>query len=202
MLEKERGVGRFSQWVYQVFETSQLLEFQQLENQLIEIRDTQRIENGLENTEKGKKDSPSKKKTQRQILIAQLQPHIKLANTILALIESGYVDGMNTPDTYMTIPHLEKYLPNLEELARMEATPEELKCLYSHFEPIYTSNKWSIGVKTFVEKLQAYRSMNGNSPSKEKETNPAHKLFSTPVPPPAKLSAAEIAAIKAGVKTQ
>lgn len=54
-LEKEQGAGRFSQWVYQVFETSQLLEFQQLEIQLIEIRHTQRIENESENREKKQK---------------------------------------------------------------------------------------------------------------------------------------------------
>jgi hypothetical protein len=44
-LQKEKGKGRFSQWVYQVYEIKQLLENQQLENQLVEKRHTKRIEN-------------------------------------------------------------------------------------------------------------------------------------------------------------
>jgi hypothetical protein len=51
-LQKEKGAGRFSQWVYQVFETSQLLEFQQVENQVVEIRHTHIIQSNSENTEK------------------------------------------------------------------------------------------------------------------------------------------------------
>lgn len=37
-LEKEAGKGRYSRWVYQVFETCQLIEIQQVENQLVEFQ--------------------------------------------------------------------------------------------------------------------------------------------------------------------
>lgn len=43
-LEKEKGDGRFSKWVYQIFETSQLIEFQQVENQVVENQHTKRVQ--------------------------------------------------------------------------------------------------------------------------------------------------------------
>lgn len=51
-LEKEKGVGRFGQWVYQIFETSQLIEFQQVENQLVENQHTQYVQSPEQSTEK------------------------------------------------------------------------------------------------------------------------------------------------------
>lgn len=52
-LSKEQGKGRFSQWVYQVYETKQqVIELQQVENQLIENRHTKRIQRNTENTKK------------------------------------------------------------------------------------------------------------------------------------------------------
>lgn len=65
-LEKEKGAGRFSQWVYQIFETSQLIEFQQIENQVVEIQHTQIVQSTEDTTEnkiaspkgKGRKPEP------------------------------------------------------------------------------------------------------------------------------------------------
>lgn len=56
-LEKEKGAGRFSQWVYKVFETKQLVESQQVENQVVEIQHTKRIQKNTDSTKKKKESS-------------------------------------------------------------------------------------------------------------------------------------------------
>lgn len=127
--------------------------------------DTLSILPELEKKEEKKNSPKNPSKTKRQILIEKLMPYSGIAHTILSLIEEGYSGEMNTPDSYMTIPHMEKYLPHLEELARLDATPEELKCLYVYFKPIYDKGEWTIGVKTFVEKLQPYRTIKAKSPA-------------------------------------
>lgn len=72
-LQKEKGEGRFSQWVYQVFETSQLIQNQQVENQVVENRHTKIVQKNTDSTEKPsrKREKVSKKDT---IPAAQMNP--------------------------------------------------------------------------------------------------------------------------------
>lgn len=68
-LEKEKGQGRFSRWVYQIYESKQLIENQQVEIQQVEIRHTKRVLKHSENSEKkrsaARKRSPSKSNTKK-----------------------------------------------------------------------------------------------------------------------------------------
>lgn len=70
-LEKEKGQGRFSRWIYQIYESKQLIENQQVEIQQVEIRHTKRVLKHSENSEKKRSAarkrsaSPSKSSTKK-----------------------------------------------------------------------------------------------------------------------------------------
>lgn len=109
----------------------------------------------------------SKKKTEREILLEQLTPYIEIAQCILVLIEVGYDDKMHKPNEYMSNVLIKKYVPVLEELKRLEATPNELKGLHAHFKPVYEQNGWTFGVSSFVTKLQPYRALKKSTPARK-----------------------------------
>lgn len=115
---------------------------------------------------KKKKTTPPPKKKQTQTplqkALAQLKPYTVLADAMLSVLEDGYRPGFHTPDTYMTLPHIEDYLPALEYFASKNTTPDEIREMYRYLKPGYDNKGWSIGVKTLVKKLESYRSWKAN----------------------------------------
>lgn len=94
--------------------------------------------------------------------LLDLKPYTVLAAAMLEVLESGYRVGFHTPETYMTLPHLEEYIPALEYFASKNATPDEIKAMYKYLKPGYDKKQWSIGVKTLVKKLEAFRTWRDN----------------------------------------
>lgn len=98
----------------------------------------------------------------------RLEPNIVLAAALLELFDAGYQTAIHKPAEYLiTKVQLEKYVPILEDLARLNATPEEIRAVYQHLKPGYTKNGWTIGLKTIVEKLPAYRVWRANGGEKK-----------------------------------
>lgn len=115
--------------------------------------------------EKKKTSSPSKKKpklTPLQKALVDLKPYTVLAAAMLEVLEPGYRPNFHTPETYMTLPHLNEYLPALEYFASKDATPDEIRAMYKYLKPAYDKRDWSIGVVTLVKKLEAYRTWRDN----------------------------------------
>lgn len=106
------------------------------------------------------RNSSSKKKDKTPItqLRARLEPHTVLAAALLDLFDAGYKQSIHKPCEYLiTQVQLEKYVPILEDLALLKATADEVLAVHKYLKPGYTKNGWTVGLKTIVEKLPAYR---------------------------------------------
>lgn len=112
-------------------------------------------ETSKRNDSKEKKRAP-KRKTAHEKLIEQIEPYTDLAHAIMCLIEPGYSD-MHKPSEHMSNQLIRKYLPHLEELKRLQVTPNELRGVYNHYKGLYEEKGWKFGVSTFEEKLPSYR---------------------------------------------
>lgn len=107
----------------------------------------------------GKKpETPKRKrKTNKQQWLERLEPVSSLVHILLGKLDEGYARGIFTaPAEYMTVAHLEKYVPGAEELREMGATPEKVGCVYDWIKPQYDAKKWPVGVKTIVEKYRTW----------------------------------------------
>jgi hypothetical protein len=121
--------------------------------------------------------SKSKPLTKRQKLLKQLEPFKDIAAAALELVDSGFTAGMDDPEHYMTVAHLEKYLPGLEDLHNRRATPEKLKALFAVLKPIYDAKGWVIGFNTLVEKYTAFDKGLLNGKSNGHTVTPAHRVI-------------------------
>lgn len=136
------------------------------------VRDVDNNQSYLEPESNNKKKavSSSKKKaklTPLQKALAELKPNTVLADAMLTVLENGYRPGFHTPETYMTLPHLEEYLPALEYFRGKNVTPEEICAMHKYLKPGYDKKEWSIGVKTLVKKLEAFRTWRDNGGEKK-----------------------------------
>ncbi len=151
---------------------------------------------------KTKNRAPSKKNSNTPMnqMRERLQPHTVLAAALLELFDPGYRQSMHTPYEYLiTLVQLDKYVPICEDLAALKATPEEIKAVHTYLKPGYTKNGWTIGLKTIVEKLPAFRVWRDNGGETKIITgvwanNPAPEL------PNPGLTAEERAALVASTK--
>lgn len=83
-LEKEKGEGRFGKWVYQIFETQQLIEFQQVENQQVENQHTQYVQSKPDSTQETQ-NTPRKRSERKR------EPFYDAISTTFKLSASGQI---------------------------------------------------------------------------------------------------------------
>lgn len=83
-LEKEKGEGRFGKWVYQIFETQQLIEFQQVENQQVENQHTQYVQSTPDSTQETQ-NTPRKRSERKR------EPFYDAIASIFKLTASGQI---------------------------------------------------------------------------------------------------------------
>lgn len=79
-----------------------------------------------------------------------------LMSAILARMEQGYDPIFHTPETYLTIALMEKYVPLAEEVYFYKPTPEQFFAFYRETKAVYDRNGWTIGVKTVREKFPGF----------------------------------------------
>lgn len=108
------------------------------------------------------------KKTPLTQLQGRLQPYTVLAAALLDLFDAGYKQAIHKPEEYLiTLVQLEKYVPILEDLGALKATADEVYAVHKYLKPGYTKNGWTIGLKTIVEKLPAFRVWRDNGGEKK-----------------------------------
>lgn len=150
-LEKEEGKGRYSQWVYQIFETCQLIEFQQVEFQVVENQHTQYVQSPEQSTEKSKSagatSQPSKptavngippsgnkkrseKSTPLQMWLNRLPAVKSVVCALLTSCYEGWDSVMMSPENSLTVQQLEKYITNAEEYIRLGGSAGEVGQVY------------------------------------------------------------------------
>lgn len=116
----------------------------------------------------GKKpETPKRKrKTNKQQWLERLEPVSSLVHILLGKFDTGYANGIyETPAEFMTVVHLEKYIPYAEELHSMGATPDKVERMYDWIKPQYDTQKWPVGVKTIVEKYRAWETATAAKPA-------------------------------------
>lgn len=94
---------------------------------------------------------------ERAALYARLAEVEDLTAALLKQFDKGYDPAMRDPKSYMTMPHLEKYIPAAEDLARAGAKPEDIAAVYAYLKPRYQANQWTIGIKSIVENYAAWK---------------------------------------------
>jgi hypothetical protein len=100
----------------------------------------------------------SKKKdlTELEVWQRRLQTVEPIAAVLLAKLERNYDPAFNTPETYMTLSLLKKYVPYAEELTFLKMTPELLLSLCGEIEPEYKRQNWTFALKTIGEKAPSF----------------------------------------------
>lgn len=156
-LEKEKGAGRFSQWVYKVFETPQLIQNQQVEIQLIENEHTKRIQK--------ESDSTKKKETIHASSDATPKPNIKryyFEAVALGVFEVSDFKGLS-PASLKRIGLLEKSAKSAIKAHYPDIGDEQgallisKYCAAEKFKPnLQGQTKFELGLTAFLEKNGAH----------------------------------------------
>lgn len=112
------------------------------------------------------------KKTKLQTLLEELIPLNDLVNEMLSVCEVGYTKGFQRPSEYMTIPHLEKYLPMAAELQRFNCVPTDIKPLYDFIDNQEPDRQWNIAPQTLVRKYHEYASWKKEQSAPKQDESP------------------------------
>lgn len=126
--------------------------------------------------EKKKPRTPSKKKELtdlerwqvRMRLVAPIMP------AILAKMERGYDTAEHTPETYLNLALLEKYVPLAEEVLFYKPTPQQWFAFYGEISDIYNRNGWTVGIKTVREKFPGYMARQNTAAQKKAAPQPSN----------------------------
>lgn len=102
--------------------------------------------------------TPSKKKelTDVERWAIRLKTVEPIISAILAKMERGYDPAFHTPDTYLNLALMEKYVPLAEEVLFYKPTPQQWFAFYGEVSQEYNRNGWTVGVKTVREKFPGY----------------------------------------------
>lgn len=145
-------------------------------------------------TKSKKVRTPSKPKplTELQQWHKRLSTVIEIMPTLLSKMERGYDPNYHTPDSYMNLALLEKYVPLAEEITFYKPTPQQFLAFYNELSNEYNRNGWTIGVKTVREKFPGYMARTNTAKQKPAETQNPTNISSVDV----ELTPAEIEARK------
>lgn len=172
-LEKESGKGRFSQWVYQVFEMSQLSENQQVEKQHVENQHTKRIQKNSDNTEGMRKSAsttkalPANRKSWTWDHIEQYATEHNDIENLAKLYDSGFAYTLKRlPTKAVALDCIELY----EEMKRNSKDDFNGLWLKTTFKPEYNPFKcmlWALPNWLVSTQKQAVKPPSGELSSYE-----------------------------------
>lgn len=151
--------------------------------------DGQEVSNGYSETssktssekkEKSKRAASKKKDlTELEVWQGRLKTVAPIVSVLLAKFERAYDPAFNTPETYMTLSLLKKYIPYAEELTFLKMTPELLLSLCGEIEPEYKRQNWTFALKTIGEKAPSFMVRHNKKPV----TLPPLSIVPPPVQP-------------------
>lgn len=93
---------------------------------------------------------------------------------ILAKMERGYDTAQHTPETYLNLALLEKYVPLAEEVLFYKPTPQQWFAFYGEISDIYNRNGWTVGIKTVREKFPGYMARQNTAAQKKAAPQPTN----------------------------
>lgn len=142
---------------------------------------SRRIESNSEVKKEKNPRATSKKKdlTELEVWQRRLATVSPVVSVLLAKFERAYDPAFNTPETYMTLSLLKKYVPYAEELTFLKMTPELLLSLCGEIEPEYKRQNWTFALKTIGEKAPSFMARHNKKPV----TLPPLSIVPPPVPP-------------------
>lgn len=127
--------------------------------------------------EEKKPRTPSKSKTgltdleKWQIRLRHVEP---IMSAILAKMERGFDPAFHTPENYLNLALLEKYVPLAEEVLFYKPTPQQWFAFYGEVSQEYNRNGWTVGVKTVREKFPGYMARINTTQRKTVSAPPAN----------------------------
>lgn len=125
--------------------------------------------NTTSETKTKKPRTPSKSKPltdleQWRIRLRMVEP---IMSAILAKMERGFDVQFHTPETYMNLALLEKYVPLAEEIFFYKPTQQQWFAFYGEISQEYNRNGWTVGIKTVREKFPGYMARQNTAAQKK-----------------------------------